>query len=43
MSIPSSTSLASVHLFQQAFALDPTANALGLTASKGVGITIGIR
>jgi len=43
LSIPNTTSLASVHLFQQAFALDPAANTLGLTASNGVAITIGIR
>lgn len=41
--IPNTAPLAGVHLFQQAFALDPAANTAGLVASNGVELTTGIR
>jgi hypothetical protein len=43
LAIPNTAALANVHLFQQVFALDPAANALGLTASNGIEIITGIR
>lgn len=43
LSIPLTMALANVHLFQQVFALDATANAAGLSASNGSELTTGIR
>jgi hypothetical protein len=41
--IPSTPSLAGVHLFQQAFALEPGANAGGIVVSNGADLLTGIR
>jgi hypothetical protein len=43
IAIPNTTSLVNLPLFQQVFALDPPANALGLTASNGLESITGIR
>lgn len=43
LAIPNTPSLLNVRLFQQAFAPDAAANALGLTASNGIQISTGIR
>lgn len=43
LTIPNSTALAGVRLFQQGFALEPGANAAGITASNGIELVVGIR
>lgn len=43
ITIPNSVALANVHLFQQAFVLDASANVAGLVASNGSAVTTGIR
>ncbi|MEO6594391.1 MAG: hypothetical protein ABIP94_06530, partial [Planctomycetota bacterium] len=43
LAIPNSASLANVPIYQQAFPLDAAANALGLAASNGLVMTMGIR
>ncbi len=43
LSIPNAPALANVHVYQQAFVLDPAANPLGLTASNGLHLATGIR
>lgn len=43
LTIPNSTALANVQLFQQVVALDSNANVAGLTVSNGVELTTGIR
>jgi hypothetical protein len=43
LAIPNTPSLAAASFRQQAFVLDATANALGLTASNAVLVTLGVR
>lgn len=43
LAIPSTPSLAGVALFQQALPVDVTANPLGLTATNGLRLNVGIR
>lgn len=43
LAIPNTPSLAAAQFRQQAFVLDATANALGLVASNGVTVTLGVR
>ena len=43
LAIPSTPSLAGVVVFQQALPVDPAANPLGLTATNGLRMTLGVR
>jgi hypothetical protein len=43
MIVPNTTSLAGAHIFEQAFAVEPGANAAGVVVSNGADVLIGIR
>jgi hypothetical protein len=43
MAVPNTTSLAGAHIFEQAFAVEPGANAAGVVVSNGADVLIGIR